>query len=93
MSTHQEKSRLTIECTLEEKTFIKMLATKAHMTISEFMLTYVRPDLPLQKKGKPNKETLVAMKEAKEGKGTTYNSMDDFWKEMGVKPSAKSKIK
>mgnify|MGYP003393071923 CR=1 FL=1 len=85
MSAHEEKSRLTVECTLEEKTYIKMLATKAHMTISEFLLSYVRPNLPISGK-KSNKETLKTMKEAKKGKGASCESLDDFWKQMGVKP-------
>ncbi len=96
MSMHQQKSRLTIECTLEEKTYIKMLATRAHMTISEFVLTYVRPDLPVKetkktgKTKKPNKETLKAMQDVEEGKGViSCDSLDDFWKQMGVTPRAK----
>lgn len=89
MSTHHEKSRLTVECTLEEKTYIKMLATRAHMTISEFLLSYVRPDLPIAEK-ESNKETLKAMKEAKQGRGTVCENLDDFWKHMGVKPRAKA---
>ena len=90
MPTRQEKSRLTVECTLEEKTYIKMLATRSHMTISEFLLSYVRPDLPVEEKRKPNKETLKAMKDIEEGKGIiSCDSIDDFWNLLGVKPSAK----
>jgi hypothetical protein len=85
-----EKTKVTFDCSIEEKTYIKMLAAKAHMTLGEFVLSYLRNDFPKERKKKPNKETLAAMKESKEGKGTVYNSMDDFWNEMGVKPSAKS---
>lgn len=90
MTAQQEKSRLTVECTLEEKTYIKMLATRAHMTISEFVLSYVRPDLPKKiKKAKgANKETLAAHKEILEGGGTVHESIDDFWKHLGVDPLA-----
>lgn len=63
-----------------------MLAAKAHMTLGEFVLSYLRRDFPIKGKRKPNKETLAAMKETKEGKGTAYDSMDDFWNEMGVRP-------
>ena len=60
------------------------------MTLGEFVLSYLRIDFPNEKKKRPNKETLEAMKETREGKGTVYESMDAFWEEMGVKPSAKS---
>jgi antitoxin component of RelBE/YafQ-DinJ toxin-antitoxin module len=43
-----------------------------------------------ERASKPNKETLQAMKELDDGKGVEYTSMDDFWKNMGVKPGAKS---
>jgi hypothetical protein len=89
MPARPEKSRLTVECTLEEKTYIKMLATKSHKTISEFLLSYVRPDLPITEKKKPNKETLKVMQDIEEGKDViSCDSMDDFWEELGVKPSA-----
>lgn len=90
-SHSHEKTKVTFDCSVEEKTYIKMLAAKAHMTLGEFVLSYLRNDFPKKGKRKPNKETLTAMKEAKEGKGTVYNSMDDFWNEMGVKPSAQTK--
>ena len=90
-SHSHEKTKVTFDCSIEEKTYIKMLAAKAHMTLGEFVLSYIRADFPNKKKKKSNKETLEAMRETREGKGTIYESMDDFWKEMGVKPSAKSK--
>ncbi|MBA3722087.1 MAG: hypothetical protein H0W88_06780 [Parachlamydiaceae bacterium] len=89
-SHSHEKTKVTFDCSIEEKTYIKMLAAKAHMTLGEFVLSYLRSDFPKPEKRKPNKETLAAMKETREGKGTVYNSMDDFWNEMGVKPSAQS---
>ena len=88
--SHTHRIKISVDVSQEEKTYIKMLAAKAHMTLGEFMLSYLRADFPREKKRKPNKETLKAMKETREGKGTVYESMDDFWKEMGVKPSAKS---
>lgn len=83
------KTKVTFDCSLEEKTYIKMLAAKAHMTLGEFVLSYLRADFPSGKK-KSNKTTLAAHKEALEGKGTAYETMDDFWADMGVKPRAKS---
>ena len=32
--THHEKVKITIECTLDERTYIKMLAAKAHLVPS-----------------------------------------------------------
>ncbi len=103
MPTPQHKSRLTVECTLEEKTYIKMLATSAHMTISEYFLSHVRPNLPASKvrkpnkksppstrSKKPNKKTLDAHKEALEGKGETFDNIEEFWRHLGVKRAPKS---
>lgn len=64
-----------------------MLAAKAHMTQSEFILSYLRKDFPQEKK-KPNKTTLDAMRESKEGKGIKCDSMEDFWEKMGMNPNA-----
>jgi hypothetical protein len=103
MPASPHKARLTVECSLEEKTYIKMLATSAHMTISEYFLSYVRPNLPTSKarkpnkkslspsrSKKPNKKTLDAHKEALEGKGETFENMDKFWRHLGVKRAPKS---
>lgn len=79
---HQKKVKMTIECTLDERMYIKMLAAKAHKNLSEFLLSYVREDFPESKK--PNKETLEAMKEIDEGGGIECDSIDDFWKKMGI---------
>ncbi|MGZ3634327.1 MAG: hypothetical protein ACXVAJ_08400 [Parachlamydiaceae bacterium] len=79
---HQEKVKMTIECTRDERMYIKMLAAKAHQNLSEFILSYVREDFPEFKK--PNKETLEAMKEIDEGGGIECDSIDDFWKKMGI---------
>lgn len=81
----QDKVKMTFECTPDERAYIKMLAAKARMNLSEFLLSYVRTDFPHRK---PNKKTLAAHKDALEGKGTASESMEDFWKQMGVTPSA-----
>lgn len=81
---HHDKVKMTFECTSDERAYIKMLAAKAHMNLSEFLLSYVRNDFPK----KPNKQTLAAMKELDEGHGTRCTSIDDFWKQMGINPNA-----
>ena len=81
---HHDKVKITFECTPDERAYIKMLAARAHMNLSEFLLSYVRTDFP----HKPNRKTLAAHKEALEGRGIACESMEDFWEQMGVKPSA-----
>lgn len=82
---HHEKVKMTIECTLNERMYIKMLAAKSHKNLSEFLLSYVREDFP---QDKPNKETMQAIQDTKDGKTTRCESLEDFWDKMGVKPSA-----
>jgi len=90
MSTFsQDRTKVTFNCSVEEKNYIKMLAAKNNMTLGEFVLFFLRPAFPAKKK-KPNKKTLAAHKDALEGKGTSYESIDDFWEDMGVSPRAKS---
>ena len=90
MRTHsRDKTKITFDCSTEEKTYIKILAAKANQTLGEFVLSYIRVDFPSQKK-KANKTTLAAHKEALKGKGTAYETMDDFWADMKVKSHVKS---
>lgn len=84
---HGNNAKVTFECTQDERAYIKMLAAKAHMNLSEFILSYLRKDFPEKT---PNKETLEAMKECEEGRGIKCESIEDFWDKMGMKPSAYS---
>lgn len=81
---HPDKVRLTVECSLEERTYIKILAAKKHMTISELLLGPVRDLLPAKKTNKPNAETIEALKESREKKLKSYKTLEDFWNAMGV---------
>jgi hypothetical protein len=81
---HHDKVKVTIECTADERAYIKMLAAKAHLNLSELVLSYLRTDFPR----KPNKETLQAHEEALNGGGVDCDNLEDFWEQMGVKPSA-----
>ncbi len=83
---HHEKVKLTIDCTVDERAYIKMLAAKARMNLSEFILSYLRKDFPREKK--PNKVTLRAMRESKEGRGIKCDSLEDFWGKMGMSSNA-----
>ena len=85
-NSRSNKAKVTFDCTKDERAYIKMLAAKAHMNLSEFILSYLRRDFPVSKK--PNKDTLEAMKEIEEGGGIDCDSIDDFWKKMGIDRSA-----
>jgi hypothetical protein len=86
---HHERVRVVIDCSVEERAFIKMLAAQKHLTISEYFLSMAKKELENKSKI-PNDVTLAAHQEALDGGGTAYDSMDDFWADMGVK-RAKSK--
>lgn len=66
-----------------------MLAAKAHLTLSELVLSHLRADFLR----KPNKETLQAHEKALNGDGVDCDSLEDFWEQMEVKPSALSFFK
>lgn len=83
--SHADRAKVTIDCTVDERAYIKMLAARAHMNLSEFILSYLRKDFPQEK---PNKVTLEAMRESKEGKGIKCESLEDFWEKMGMSPDA-----
>lgn len=81
---HHDRVKVTFECTVDERAYIKMLAAKSHLTLNEFLISCLREYFPRQ----PNKETLAAMKELDEGRGIHCDSLDDFWEKMGMNPHA-----
>lgn len=88
MSTysHSHRVKVTIDVSEEERTYIKMLATKKKMTISEFIMSNVRPNIPHDE---PNAETQKAMRDVDERKNLTRcNSIEEFWKVVGIDPNA-----
>lgn len=87
---HHEKVRVVIDCSVEERAYIKMLAARKQMTISEYFLSKAKEELAHKSKI-PNKATIAAHQEALDGKGTAYDSMDDFWSDMGVEGRVKPK--
>ena len=86
--SQDHKVRLTVECSFDERTYIKMLAAKKHVTISELLLAPLRSILPSDEARVPNAETIEALKESREKKLESYKSVDDFWKAMGIDPNA-----
>ena len=56
------------------------------MTISEFIMFYVRPNIPHDE---PNDETQKAMRDVDERKNLIRcNSVEEFWKVVGIDPNA-----
>ena len=43
------KVRLSVDCTEEERMYIKMLATRSGLTISEYLLSYARKVMSLMR--------------------------------------------
>ncbi len=85
---HQNKVRLTVECSIDERAYIKMIAAKKHLTISDLLLAPVRKVIPCSKSHKPNAETIKALKESRKGSLKGYTTVDDFWTAMGIDPNA-----
>lgn len=85
----QDKVRVVIECTIDERAYIKMLAARKHMTISEYFLSLTKEELSSKPNKTPNNKTLAAIKELdEEAAGHSFESLDDFWKQMGINPNA-----
>jgi hypothetical protein len=89
MATHKDhKVRLSVDCTEEQRMYIKMLAAKNHMTISEYLLSLASKDMPkCARSHEPNRETIQAIKESQEA-GEIFGSVNDFWNAMGITPNA-----
>lgn len=84
--SRSHRAKITIDVSEDERTYIKILATKKKMTISEFIMSYVRPNIPHEE---PNAETQKAMRDVDERKNLTRcNSIDEFWKVVGIDPDA-----
>lgn len=82
---HNEKVKVTFECSADERAYIKMLAAKARMTISDWLLSYIRVDFPCE----PNAETKKALSDSKNKKNLgKAKSMKEFWEQMGMNPNA-----
>lgn len=58
-----KNARLAVDCTTEERLYIKMLATKNDMTISEYIMSHLRYKFP---GGKQNKPLMESKKDVRE---------------------------
>lgn len=98
--THYQgkKVRLSVDCTEEERMYIKMIATKKHMTISEYLLSFAREEMPKcgghhgNRPHEPNEETARVLRETDRGENLTeYENLDEFWNALGFSQHARSK--
>lgn len=85
-----KKVRLSVDCTEQERMYIKMIATKNHMTISEYLLSFARKEMPkcgsrhCRHSHEPNEETARVLRETDQGKNLIeYESLDEFWDALG----------
>lgn len=84
--SHAHRIKISVDVSEEERIYIKMIAAKKKMTISEFIMSYVRPNIP---HSLPNAETIKAFKDIEENKNLTrYKNVEDFWADMGLDPNA-----
>lgn len=79
----------------QERMYIKMLATKKRMTISEYLLSFAREEMPKCDVGhckhshEPNEETAKVLRETDEGKNLIeHDTLEDFWNSLGFSKSA-----
>ncbi len=91
----EKKVRLSVDCTEQERMYIKMIATKNHMTISEYLLSFARKEMPkcgghhCKKSHEPNEETAKVLRETDRGENLTeYETLDEFWDSLGFNQNA-----
>lgn len=79
------KVKIIIEISEHERDYIKLLANKKKMTISELIMSYLRPHIF---QDEPNIETQKAMLDVDERKNlTSCNTMQEFWQVAEVDPN------
>lgn len=87
MRNQGDKVRLSVDCTNEERMYIKMLAAKKQMTISQYLLSFARKEMPkCTQSHEPNSTTEKALKKSRENKGEIFESLNDFWIAMNMNP-------
>ncbi len=95
MQEKNKKVRLSVDCTEQERMYIKMLATKNHMTISDYLLSFARKEMPkcggshCKRSHEPNDETAKVLRDTDKGENLIgYDSLNDFWEELGFNRNA-----
>lgn len=83
-SPKKRRVRLAVECTPEERKYIKMYASFEDKTLNDFVMDCVRTKIAKCKHPHtPNKETTAALDATERGEGIImFKSIDDFFKSM-----------
>lgn len=78
------KVRLAINCSSEERKYIKMYASYEDKTLNEFVIDCVREHInKCTRSHIPNAETAAALDATERGEGIiSFNSIEDFFKSM-----------
>lgn len=86
-----QRKRLVISCTEEEKMFVKMLAAKNRMSMSEYLLLPAHKAMSktcarhCTKNHVPNEETAKVLRDLDAGGDLQeHETLDDFWKSLGL---------
>jgi hypothetical protein len=83
MNTQAQRIKISVDVSEKERIYIKMIAAKRKMTISEFVMSFVRPNLP---HSEPNEETIRVFKDTDEGKNLIhYKNADDLINKLDLK--------
>ena len=87
-SYRAREARLTIDCSLDQKRKIKILAASKDMSITDFMLSLVEERYtlcPLGLDHTPNAETIASIEASEKGEGLhIFSSADEMFKSLGL---------
>ena len=93
--SQERKVRLSVDCTEQERMYIKMIATKNHMTISEYLLSFARKEMPkcggrhCKRSHEPNEETSKVLRETDQEKNLIeHDKIEKFWDALGFSQDA-----
>lgn len=81
----KDKVRLAIECTSEQRKYIKTFAALEDKSINEFVLGCVWKYAKCTKSHTPNKETADALDASERGEGhRAHKSVEEMFKFLGI---------
>jgi hypothetical protein len=87
-SYRAREARLTIDCSLDQKRKIKILAASQDMSITDFMLSLVEDKYnlcPLGLDHTPNAETVASIEASERGEGLhVFDSPEEMFKSLGI---------
>ena len=82
------EARLKIDCSMEQKKKIKMLAASKSMSITDFMLELVEEKFtwhPVELSHIPNAETILSIEASERGEDVKkFKSIDDLFEDLGI---------